>query len=80
MAAVNRPKIANYEQDGRCHAAPRDLRDHPFCGIMFSVRCRAEVSLEYLEVSSVWVRGHLGPTTVWATAGGFSGKVSDQSE
>jgi hypothetical protein len=32
--------------------------------------CRADLPCEYIEVQSVWVRGELGPLTVYAVDGG----------
>ena len=45
----------------------RDHEDHTFCGIMFDVRCECSLPLEYLEITSLSVRGDLGPLTVWHT-------------
>ena len=33
--------------------------------------------MSYLEISSLWVRGQLGPLTVWARAGGHGGRHGD---
>ena len=52
----------------------RDHEDHTFCGIMFDLACETERPVEYIEISSVHVRGALGPMTVWTTPGSFSGK------
>lgn len=41
---------------------------------MFDVRCRSKLPLDYLEITSVWVRGALGPMTVWTTPDSFNGK------
>ena len=32
-------------------------QDHTFCGIMFDVTCKGVLPIEYIEISSVWVRG-----------------------
>ena len=44
----------------------RDHEDHTFCGVMFDAECDTHLPAEYLEVSSLWVRGQLGPSrTAW---------------
>ena len=52
----------------------RDHEDHTFCGVMFPIVCETFLPAEYIEVSSVWVRGQLGPMTVWWTPDSYSGK------
>lgn len=58
----------------------RDHEDHTFCGVMFNVLCETHLPAEYIEVSSVWVRGQLGPMTVWHTPDSFAGKQECQEE
>ena len=50
-----------------------DRQDHSYAGVMFNVQCKP-AALQYLEVSALWVRGDLGPITVWATPDSFDGK------
>eukprot|EP00294_Goniomonas_avonlea_P006733 CAMPEP_0114555550 /NCGR_PEP_ID=MMETSP0114-20121206/8811_1 /TAXON_ID=31324 /ORGANISM="Goniomonas sp, Strain m" /LENGTH=242 /DNA_ID=CAMNT_0001740687 /DNA_START=18 /DNA_END=746 /DNA_ORIENTATION=+ len=52
----------------------RDHEDHTFCGIMFDVECRDSLPMEYIEISSVWIRGYLGPIKVFATPCSFKDK------
>jgi hypothetical protein len=51
----------------------QDSQDHSYAGVMFDVMCKP-AAMHYLEVSALWVRGDLGPMTVWATPGSFEGK------
>ena len=52
-----------------------DSQDHSYAGVMFNVECKP-AALQYLELSALWVRGDLGPITVWATPGSFEGKTT----
>jgi hypothetical protein len=53
--------------------------DHTFSGIMFDIKT-SKLPMEYIEVSSVWVRGDLGPITVWSTDKTFHGKHENGTE
>jgi len=53
----------------------QDSQDHTYAGVMFDVQCKP-AALQYLEVSALWVRGDLGPITVWATPDSFEGKTT----
>ena len=55
-------------------AETHDHEDHTFSGVMFTLLCKDELPLEFIEVSSLWVRGELGPMTVWWTDEGWFGK------
>jgi hypothetical protein len=46
-----------------------DNEDHTFSGVMFTVKCMDALPLKYIVVDSVWVRGGLGPLTVWSMPG-----------
>ena len=50
-------------------AQTQDHMDHTFAGVMFDVRSASILPYEYLEVSAVWVRGGLGPMSVWSVEG-----------
>jgi hypothetical protein len=39
-----------------------------------------DLPFEYIEITSVWLRGKLGPISIWSTPGGFRGKHEDESE
>jgi hypothetical protein len=47
---------------------------------MFDVRCRSVLPLDYMEISSIWVRGALGPMTIWWTEDSFGGKHEDREQ
>jgi len=66
-AVLRRPAIANHVAHDRVTVETMDREDHTFCGMMFDVRCTDELPVEWLEVTSVAVRGRLGPMTVWTT-------------
>jgi len=71
MAAINRPKKADYCVHEAYSVDTKDHEDHTFCGIMFSMMVKAEIPLDYLEIESLSVRGQLGPMSVWTTPGHF---------
>ena len=56
----------------------RDHEDHTFCGVMFDVSCETEFPTEYIELQSVFVRGALGPMTVWWTRGGYEDNYDEE--
>ena len=60
----------------------QDREDHSFCGVYFDLSPSDELPLSYVEVTSLWVRGDLGPCTIWTTPDGHGGvrggKVYDQ--
>ncbi len=39
-----------------------------------------DLPFEYIEITSVWLRGKLGPISIWSTPGGFRGKQENESE
>lgn len=57
----------------------QDYEDHTFCGIMFDVACKRALPLDEVVVSSVWVRGDLGPMRVFSTAGTYEGNAETPS-
>ena len=54
-----------------------DHEDHTFCGIFFDLHASDRFPVSYLEISSLWVRGQLGPLTVWTRPGGHGGRHGD---
>lgn len=52
----------------------RDHEDHTYNGIMFLVKCQSVLPLMFIEISEIWVRGDLGPMTVWTTPDTFEDK------
>ena len=74
MAALIRPTIASYDVHESFVVDTQDHEDHTFCGVMFDVQCKDVLPLECVLVESLWVRGRLGPLTVWTTKGTFRGR------
>ena len=74
MASLTRPSVASYSVAQHYDAETHDHEDHTFSGVMFTLLCKDELPLEFIEVSSLWVRGELGPMTVWWTDEGWFGK------
>ena len=62
----NRPRTSKLVQEA-LNIDTQDLQDHTFNGIMFDVRAANHKPLEFLLVESVWVRGALGPVSVYVT-------------
>ena len=68
-------RISSHSQDAETH----DHQDHTFSGIMFPILARPDgPPIDYLEISTVWVRGSLGPLTVWVTSGTWAGKHEEE--
>ena len=68
-------RIPSHSQDAETH----DHQDHTFSGIMFPILARSDgPPIDYLEISTVWVRGSLGPLTVWVTSGTWVGKHEEE--
>jgi hypothetical protein len=44
-----------------------DHEDHTFCGVMFPVECKTGLPVDHMIITSVSVRGALGPLTVWVS-------------
>jgi len=42
------------------------------------VKIKADLPVDFIEVEEVWVRGELGPLTVWHTPDGWRGKHDDK--
>ncbi|CAE8672579.1 unnamed protein product, partial [Polarella glacialis] len=81
-AILNRPKVANHVVHESFTADTRDHEDHTFCGVMFDVQCKGVehggVPLEFLMITSLSIRGDLGPITVWRTEGTYKKKEHSQ--
>ena len=41
---------------------------------MFDVHIKADLPVKYVQIDAFWVRGELGPVTVWSTPVSFRGK------
>jgi hypothetical protein len=72
------------EADYLCHEQytvdTRDHEDHTFCGVMFSISVQNILPLQHIEISSLWVRGHLGDIAVYVTPGTYTDKHEDPSQ
>jgi hypothetical protein len=44
-----------------------DQQDHSFSGIMFDISSNESLPVDLLQLESVWVRGGLGPMSVYVT-------------
>lgn len=64
----------------RCTFDTRDHEDHTFCGIMFRLECQQILPVKFVEIQQIWVRGELGPLTVWTTPDTYRGKHERESE
>lgn len=78
-AVLKRPTVANHIVHERVQVDTQDHEDHTFCGIVFDVKCTDLLPIEFVEISSVAVRGGLGPMTVWTTPDTFRGKTSERN-
>jgi len=78
--ALKRAKVANYVVQSCYNVDTRDFEDHTFSGIMFDLKVKRDLPLEYIELQKVWVRGYLGPMTVWVTPDTYEKKRSRRSE
>ena len=65
---------ANYNIHAHFTVETRDHEDHTFNGIMFDVVVKSILPVEYIDITAVWVRGMLGPMTVWTCEGSHEGK------
>ena len=56
---------ANYYVSESHEVDTGDYEDHTFCGVMFDIKCKGDdIPLDCLIISSIWVRGALGPLQV----------------
>ena len=67
MAALNRPTKATYVVHDEISIETADHEDHTFCGIMFPVKCKNLLPVDHIVITSLAVRGRLGPLTVWVS-------------
>lgn len=77
-AVLQRPTIANHIVQERVTVETADHEDHTFCGMMFDVKCIDKLPIEFLEITSVAVRGALGPMTVRTTPLSYKGKFATE--
>ncbi|GAB5360659.1 hypothetical protein AAMO2058_000646200 [Amorphochlora amoebiformis] len=78
--AHKRAKVANYVVQSCYNVDTKDYEDHTFSGIMFDLHCKDHLPIEFIEIRQVWVRGYLGPMTVWVTPESHTGKQSYKRE
>lgn len=67
MAALTRPTEATYTIHEKMTVNTSDREDHTFCGVMFPVVCKELLPVERVVITSLAVRGRLGPLTVWVS-------------
>lgn len=74
--ALDRPraKVASYLTSHSYNAEPANDEDHTFSGIMFCVRCKATLPVEYMQITHFHIRGEMGPVSVYSTERSFHGK------
>lgn len=66
MAALtHRGTEATYTVHERISVHTSDRQDHTFCGVMFPVECKKILPVENVVITSLSIRGQLGPLTVW---------------
>jgi hypothetical protein len=70
---------ADYTINERCTFDTRDHEDHTFCGVMFGMECQSILPVKFVEVQTIWVRGDLGPLTVWKTPDTYEGKQENET-
>jgi hypothetical protein len=71
---------ASYDVHESYTVETQDHQDHTFAGVMFDVQVRNELPVDFIEIETIWVRGALGPLTVWSSPGGYRGKHGDQDQ
>ncbi|EKX55188.1 hypothetical protein GUITHDRAFT_131448 [Guillardia theta CCMP2712] len=79
MDRLPRKKASDVFVDEHIEAHTSDNEDHTFAGIMFNVSV-ANLPFEAVQISSVWIRGGLGPISIWSTPEGFEDKREKQEE
>lgn len=67
MAALIRPTEATYTINEKMTVNTSDREDHTFCGVMFPVECKEVLPVERLVITSLSVRGRLGPLSVYVS-------------
>lgn len=78
-AVLCRPTAANHVVHEHITVDTRDHEDHTFCGVMFDVEARDECPVAFLDISALWIRGKLGPITVWSLEGGLGNREASNS-
>eukprot|EP00615_Pteridomonas_danica_P006560 CAMPEP_0114345364 /NCGR_PEP_ID=MMETSP0101-20121206/12161_1 /TAXON_ID=38822 ORGANISM="Pteridomonas danica, Strain PT" /NCGR_SAMPLE_ID=MMETSP0101 /ASSEMBLY_ACC=CAM_ASM_000211 /LENGTH=409 /DNA_ID=CAMNT_0001481269 /DNA_START=6 /DNA_END=1236 /DNA_ORIENTATION=+ len=80
MAALFRPKISDYVINENVEVDTQDHEDHTFSGVMFTIKVKDDLPVDFIQVSALSIRGGLGPITVWVTPDSWEGKSEDQSQ
>jgi len=62
-----RDTVASYVVQSEYYAEPQNDEDHTFNGVLFDIRVKKNLPIEHIEINAFWVRGNLGPMTVWTT-------------
>eukprot|EP00960_Hanusia_phi_P060325 764472-Hanusia_phi.AAC.3 len=79
MDRLPRKKANEVFVDECIEASTSDNEDHTFAGIMFDVSV-ANLPFEAVQITSIWIRGELGPISVWSTPEGFGDKFDMEEE
>ena len=77
---TNLKRAADYVVQESYEAETQDHEDHTFCGVMFDLQTKTALPLEFIEISSVWVRGSLGPIGVYWTEKGYKDKSENSKD
>eukprot|EP00939_MAST-03C_sp_MAST-3C-sp1_P002893 g2893.t1 len=80
MAAIRRGLRANYMVHDNYEMDTSDREDHTFCGIMFDVYVKDDLPVDHIQIESIWVRGALGPMSIYTTPGGIEGKHTESRQ
>lgn len=67
MASFHRPTKATHVINEKITIDTTDHEDHTFSGIVFPVKCKSILPVDKLIITTVSVRGDLGPLTVWVS-------------
>jgi len=65
MASLTRDTKATYTIHEKVTVNTSDREEHTFCGIMFSIQCKEVLPVDHIVITSISIRGGLGPLTVW---------------
>lgn len=78
-AVLRRPTVANHIVQERVTVDTQDHEDHTFCGVVFDVKCTESLPIQFVEITSLAVRGSLGPMTVWTVPETYRGKLQEEN-
>jgi len=79
MASLDLQTSASYTVNEAYQVDTCDHDDHSFSGIMFDIRVKETLPVEYVELGEVYVRGSLGTMSVWMCEDGHGPNFDNQS-